>query len=192
MRRQRQPSLNTPANRILIEFRRTCKKLVEFCYFISQTDVRSYPCKVICCSDVVCLYKRSRSSGWEEMWSMTILLFLAGECYLSKNVTHLPILACLRLQSSRYAWVSSEGHILALSNVFYSAFLSAMSTLVMAMLVWGGRKRAKILASMDSDMNLLLCARKYTGNHFFFLLMLINDEKTVAEVAHWSWSCMKI
>lgn len=36
---------NTPTNQILIEFQRTCKNLVQFCYFIFLTDVPVIPVK---------------------------------------------------------------------------------------------------------------------------------------------------
>lgn len=40
----RSPS-NTPANQILIEFQRTCKNLVQFCYSIFLADVSVIPVK---------------------------------------------------------------------------------------------------------------------------------------------------
>lgn len=56
---------NTPTNHILIEFQRTCKNLVQFCYFIFQTDVPVIPVKwsvAVMCS----VWKHIREMTWSR------------------------------------------------------------------------------------------------------------------------------
>lgn len=64
-------SSNASTNQILIEFRRTCKNSVPFCYSVFLTDVPVIPVKWSAVVDVVCSDKHARTCkfgkcSWDE------------------------------------------------------------------------------------------------------------------------------